>query len=449
MNRLTEISARQILGLLENCFDMIDPRLIGHELRTACYADQLLAAAGIDAEKRRDLDCLVFLHDIGAYKTEEIGRMIQFETETCWDHSIYGMLFLYHYSPFPDLAEAVMFHHSRWAVLTAAGVDRTIARAANLIHFCDRLDIFLTYRQGTIAQFLERLRRPEYHGGYDPELLALAERAPLKPTVPAPANFLFDRERLAPFQPRQIETLLTMLIVIIDFRSRHTVTHTMITASTAVQLGQRCGVSEHDQQALGIAGMFHDLGKIGIPLEILENPGRLTLEDMAVMKTHVEKTAVILNGWVSEEIRDLALRHHEKLNGTGYPDGLSASQLTLPQRILAVADIFSALTGERSYKQAYTLERSCRILAEMRDAGQLDAQVVDAVLSDPQGLADINEQNCREILDSYQRIQAESQALHDCLTDPVLVEKQLNEVWQRLKSDLVSGENNDGISKTA
>lgn len=104
--------------------------------------------------------------------------MIQFETETCWDHSIYGMLFLYHYSPFPDLAEAVMFHHSRWAALTAAGVDRTIARAANLIHFCDRLDIFLTYRQGTIAQFLEQLRRPEYYGGYDPELLALAERAP-------------------------------------------------------------------------------------------------------------------------------------------------------------------------------------------------------------------------------------------------------------------------------
>ena len=94
MNRLTEISARQILGLLENSFDMIDPRLIGHELRTACYADQLLAAAGMDDEKRRDLDCLVFLHDIGAYKTEEIGRMIQFETETCWDHSIYGMLFL-------------------------------------------------------------------------------------------------------------------------------------------------------------------------------------------------------------------------------------------------------------------------------------------------------------------------------------------------------------------
>ena len=432
MNRLTEISARQILGLLENSFDMIDPRLIGHELRTACYADQLLAAAGIDAEKRRDLDCLVFLHDIGAYKTEEIGRMIQFETETCWDHSIYGMLFLYHYSPFPDLAEAVLFHHSRWAALTAAGVDQTIARAANLIHFCDRLDIFLTYRQGTIAQFL-----------------ALAERASLKPAVPAPANFLFERARLAPFQPCQIETLLTMLIVIIDFRSRHTVTHTMITASTAVQLGQRCGVSKHEQQALGIAGMFHDLGKIGIPLEILENPGRLTLEDMAVMKTHVEKTAVILNGWVSEEIRDLALRHHEKLNGTGYPDGLSASQLTLPQRILAVADIFSALTGERSYKQAYTLERSCRILAEMRDAGQLDAQVVDAVLSDPQGLADVNEQNCREILDSYQRIQAESQALHDCLTEPVLVEKQLSELWQRLKSDLVSGENNDDISKTA
>ena len=61
-------------------------------------------------------------------------------------------------------------------------------------------------------------------------------------------------------------------------------------------------------------------------------------------------------------------------------------------RILAVADIFSALTGERSYKQAYTLERSCRILAEMRDLGQLDAQVVGAVLNDPQGLAEVNAQ---------------------------------------------------------
>ena len=153
------------------------------------------------------------------------------------------------------------------------------------------------------------------------------------------------------------------------------------------------------------------------------------------MKTHVEKTAAILNGWVSEEICDIALRHHEKLDGSGYPDGLTLQQLTLPQRILAVADIFSALTGERSYKQAYPLERSCRILAEMRDAGQLDPQVVNAVLDDPQGLDALNQQNCREIIDSYQCIQAESQALYGCLTDLTQAESCLNELWQKLKAD--------------
>ena len=114
MNSLTEINARQLLGLLANCFDMIDPRLIGHELRSASYADQLLEAAGIEGETRRDLDCLVFLHDIGAYKTEEIARMIQFETETCWDHAIYGMLFLHHYSKFSTMAYAVLFNLSRF-----------------------------------------------------------------------------------------------------------------------------------------------------------------------------------------------------------------------------------------------------------------------------------------------------------------------------------------------
>lgn len=152
------------------------------------------------------------------------------------------------------------------------------------------------------------------------------------------------------------------------------------------------------------------------------------------MKTHVEKTAVILNGWVSQKICDIALRHHEKLNGTGYPAQLSAEQLTLPQRILAVADIFSALTGERSYKQAYTLERSCRILAEMRDVGQLDAQVVNALTHDPQGIAEINEQNCREITDNYQRIQVENQILHTCLKEEASAEKCLNQQWHRINA---------------
>ena len=435
MNSLTEINARQLLGLLANCFDMIDPRLIGHELRSASYADQLLEAAGIEGETRRDLDCLVFLHDIGAYKTEEIARMIQFETETCWDHAIYGMLFLHHYSPFSTMADAVMFHHSRYDKMLEAGIDRRTAQTASLISFCDRLDIFLTYGHGTLAQFLQRIRRREYAGWFYPALLELAEKADLKSVAAARPDFLFQRERQFPFSSRQIETLLTMLIVVIDFRSRHTVTHTMITASTAVQLGRRCGVSADDQQALKIAGMFHDLGKIGIPLDILENPGRLTPAEMTIMKTHVEKTAAILNGWVSEEICDIALRHHEKLDGSGYPDGLTLQQLTLPQRILAVADIFSALTGERSYKQAYPLERSCQILAEMRDAGQLDPQVVNAVLDDPQGLDALNQQNCREIIDSYQCIQAESQALYGCLTDLTQAESCLNELWQKLKAD--------------
>lgn len=431
---MTEINAQQILGLLGNCFDMIDPRLVGHELRTAGYADQLLAAAGVSDEQRRDLDCLAFLHDIGAYKTEEIARMIQFETETCWDHSIYGLLFLHHYSPFSTWAEAVLYHHSRWDQMIAAGINKQIAEAANLISFCDRLDIFTTYGAGSIEDFLNRAQAPENQGRYAPAIIELAVKTGLQPLSMMPKDFLFQAERRFPFTQKQVETLLMMLIVIIDFRSRHTVTHTMITASTAVQLGQRCGLQDAELMTLKIAGLFHDLGKIGIPLEILENPGRLSAEEMAIMKTHVEKTAVILNGWVSQKICDIALRHHEKLNGTGYPAQLSAEQLTLPQRILAVADIFSALTGERSYKQAYTLERSCRILAEMRDAGQLDAQVVNALTHDPQGIAEINEQNCREITDSYQRIQVENQILHTCLKEEASAEKCLNQQWHRINA---------------
>ena len=120
--------------------------------RSAHYADQPLKAAGVNGTARRNLVCLVFLHDIGAYKTEEIAKMVQFEMETCWDHSIYSMLFLHHYSPFSALSEAVLYHHSRWDRLLGSRRQPRYCLAANFISFCDRLDIFITFHKAIRPQ---------------------------------------------------------------------------------------------------------------------------------------------------------------------------------------------------------------------------------------------------------------------------------------------------------
>ena len=163
---------------------------------------------------------------------------------------------------------------------------------------------------------------------------------------------------------------LGMLVHIIDFRSRHTVTHTVTTAWVAYELALRLLGDKGAAAHVYASALVHDVGKIGIPLSILEKPGRLDADEMAVMRTHVALTEGILEGCVDPHMQRAAVRHHEKLDGSGYPRGLQADELTMPDRIIAVADIVSALVGTRSYKEAYPKEKVLMLLDEQQAAGR-------------------------------------------------------------------------------
>lgn len=126
--------------------------------------------------------------------------------------------------------------------------------------------------------------------------------------------------------------------------------------------------------------MLHDLGKIGIPSEILEFPGKLSPQAMNVMRTHVDLTEIILGDSVTRKVKDIALRHHEKLDGSGYPRGLKGCDLTIPQRIVAIADIVSALTGTRSYKDSFPKEKTSSILNDMAERGLIDSVIVERIV---------------------------------------------------------------------
>ena len=110
---------------------------------------------------------------------------------------------------------------------------------------------------------------------------------------------------------------LDMLVHVIDFRSRHTVTHTVTTAWVAYELGLRLTKDEEAVARIYCGALLHDLGKIGVPLGILEKPGKLSPDEMAIMRTHVTLTEDILAGCVDEDVLHAAVRHHEKLDGSG------------------------------------------------------------------------------------------------------------------------------------
>ena len=174
------------------------------------------------------------------------------------------------------------------------------------------------------------------------------------------------------FNPEDTHQLLKLLVYFLDFKSTVTLTHSINTSCYALSLGKRFKLSDKDLNTLFTSAIVHDIGKIATPTRILEFPGKLSPEDMGIMRYHVNHTKRILGSIVSKQIFETASRHHEKLNGKGYPQHLDAADLTLTQRILTVADITSALTDNRSYKGEFSKEHTLGIINKMTEEGELD-----------------------------------------------------------------------------
>ncbi len=190
-------------------------------------------------------------------------------------------------------------------------------------------------------------------------------------------------ERLQESYRKLQETLdgvIQAMALTVETRDRHTAGHQRRVTELAQAIAAEIGLPVERSRAVSIAGMLHDLGKITIPTEILSKPGRLTAMEFAIVKTHPKAGYDILKNiefpW---PVAEIVVQHHERLDGSGYPSGLTGEQSTLEARILAVADVVEAMASHRPYRPALGIDRA---LGEIRgNRGRLyDTEVADACL---------------------------------------------------------------------
>jgi putative nucleotidyltransferase with HDIG domain len=143
--------------------------------------------------------------------------------------------------------------------------------------------------------------------------------------------------------------------------------HCLLVTGLAVAFGQHIGASRADRQRLSFAGMLHDIGKARIPLTILEKPGPLDANELAVMRKHPQYGLDALDAVsaLPAEMRDMVVHHHEYLDGSGYPHGLAAGEISDLVRIITISDVFGALIERRSYKPPLSGTAAYRILLDM------------------------------------------------------------------------------------
>ena len=404
------IQPEGIINILYKTLNHVDARLIDHGLRVAYIVYRMLSPLNVHSDKELQNICfLSVLHDIGAYKTDEIDRMVQFETKYVREHSIYGYLFVKYFSPIGYLAPAVLFHHTDWRQLkSCANMSQQNKEYAQIIRLADRADIFNEY--GKNADDFEKYLKDLSDGQFHLDVIELYQRAgitfPLDLTSKSYGEFR-NFIRNADFSNEEIDRYLKMIISAIDFRSYYTVTHTVTTSAISGSLAHFMGLEKSQYDEIVCGAMVHDLGKIGIPVEILEFPGKLSPQAMGIMRTHVEITDEILGDHVSPVVRNIAVRHHEKLDGSGYPGRLHGHELSTGERIVAAADIVSALCGVRSYKTAYPREKIIMIIRDMAFHGLIDSNIVDLIGENYDKIMHAAYKECTPVIEVYQMIQKE------------------------------------------
>ncbi len=176
--------------------------------------------------------------------------------------------------------------------------------------------------------------------------------------------------------------ILSILEKTAEYRDNETSAHTRRVGEMSAFIASKLGWSEERVELMRLASPMHDIGKVGIPDNILLKPGKLDDEEFDIMKTHAEIGYEILSKKQTPLLllsAEIALNHHEKYNGTGYPNGLKGDDIKLSGAIVSVTDVFDALLSERPYKKAFSIEKTIEIITA--DSGtHFDPKVVDIFL---------------------------------------------------------------------
>ncbi len=216
-----------------------------------------------------------------------------------------------------------------------------------------------------IAEFVARLKR------------VLSERSSRAERDMAMENLKVNLDKLG----RAMDGIVKAMSVAVELRDPYTAGHQERVAALTSAIGRYMGLSEDDVYGLRMASVIHDLGKMAVPAEILCKPGKLSPLEYEMVKIHVQAGYDILKRiefpW---PVAEIVLQHHERVNGSGYPNGLQQEEILLPARILAVADVYETIASHRPYRPALGTEAATEEIRSHRGI-LYDRQVVDACLA--------------------------------------------------------------------
>ena len=385
-----DICKLDILKAFSDSFDLVNPKLVGHHNQVAYISVRIAAQMGISSSDQLTLAMAALVHDVGvlSLSTNDRLNILNFEADGQY-HADAGYRLLKLFKPFEDVAQIVRYHHSHWAEdRSNHAEEKPVPLLSYIIHVADRVAVLINKNKEILSQvnqITEKIKQEKGKKFHPESVVAFLE-------ISSKESFWFDSVADAPISfcvedmptewisltNNDLINLSNVFSQLIDFRSSFTATHSAGVAATAEKLAELIGFTQEDCLQIRIAAYLHDLGKLAVPKEILEKPSKLTRYEFNVIKSHTYFTYRILEKIPAlNRIKDWASYHHEKLDGQGYPFHLVGEEMELGSKIMAIADVFTAITEDRPYRKGMSNQQSMKILENMSRNGSLHTETVD------------------------------------------------------------------------
>ena len=391
MNDLSFTNIRDLLGALAKVLNLINPALENHHERTAYFSYFIGRELGFEIEELHTIVYAALLHDIGSIILEERLSLEEIESHAR-EYAHIGANMIRDLPEFGEIAAIIEHCQTDWDTLSAEAerVDcMRSARYAAVIHLgdfvatCMDSDRRVLSQVPRICRLVEKYRGTEFMPEAVDALLKLKDIEVVWLDAAHNPNFLMvftgEFHRISLKKTAELTRLMSRII---DYRSAFTAMHSAGVAASARELARLSGMSETDCFKMEIAGNLHDVGKLVVPRSILEKNGKLDDEEFSIIREHPYYTRLIfmdIEGF--EDIADWAGFHHEKLNGHGYPFHFGREELDLGSRIMAVADIFSAITEDRPYRKGMPKEKVISVLRENVEREAIDGDLAELLIA--------------------------------------------------------------------
>ncbi len=402
-----KLDLTDLIYALSFALDKVEASLLGidtgHGKRVAYLSLLMAKQAGFSGEELRDFVGCCILHDnaltefiseelsISAARSELPIASADLTEEQRKDmtqyHCIVGEKNI-RLIPFRTDIENIILHHHEHAdgsgALKQTQTQTTLK--AQILHLADVIDV--GYRLSEVTPEIYEKIRKRVQAKSGSQFSEKAVDAFLNGVSYEDFAFLKDHDILSylhqellteicDYTDAEIHNIADLFATIVDYKSAFTQCHSRGVAEKAEDMAHFYGFDPEKTTRFYFAGALHDIGKLMISNNILEKTGKLTDHEFTKMKDHAAATRYILSQIKGiPDIVEWASNHHEKLNGKGYPQGLSAEQLSFEERLMACVDIYQALTEPRPYKDGFPHEKAIAIMEEMVQRGEIDGDIV-------------------------------------------------------------------------